>query len=124
VLTRQFRLNTWTAIRSNRASGPATSPTLGWSVIVEQPTREGVRQRDPSCSDSSASPSCWRAHRDRMGLSSSLLINPILKLRSAPRVVASRQLDTRFDISTGDEFGELGTPSHNGRPPGESCRKT
>ena len=87
----------------------ARIPSLAWSVIVEQPTREAY-----------ASATILQR---QLGVVIALalffvigvgyffgrsFINPILKLKTATQGVAAGQLDTRVDIRTGDEFNELG----------------
>ena len=87
----------------------ARIPQLGWTLIVEQPTREAYA-------------SARQLQRQLMiAISAALLvmiavgylfgrsfINPILLLKRATHGVASGQLDTRVDIRTGDEFADLG----------------
>ena len=87
----------------------ARIPQLGWTLIVEQPTREAYA-------------SSTQLQRQLMiAISAALLvmiavgylfgrsfINPILLLKRATHGVASGQLDTRVDIDTGDEFADLG----------------
>jgi len=82
---------------------------VGWTVIVEQPTREAYA-------------SATQLQRQLViAISAALLvmiavgywfgrsfINPILTLKRATHAVASGQLDTRVEIRTGDEFADLG----------------
>jgi signal transduction histidine kinase len=87
----------------------ARIPQLGWTLIVEQPTREAYA-------------SAMQLQRQLViAISAALLvmiavgylfgrsfITPILALTRATHAVASGQLDTRVDIRTGDEFQDLG----------------
>ena len=87
----------------------ARIPSLGWSVIVEQPTREAY---------ANATVLQWQlvtaislALFTVIGVGyvfGRSFINPILKLKTATQGLAAGQLETRVDIRTGDEFGELG----------------
>jgi signal transduction histidine kinase len=88
----------------------ARIPDLGWTVIVEQPTREAYAsaislQRQLVVAISVAV----------LGVSAAgysfgrrYFIRPIQKLQAATQDVAAGVLDTRVDIRTGDEFGGLG----------------
>ena len=94
-----------------RELGVATRiPTLGWTVMVEQPTTEAY-----------ANATVLRRQLV-IGISLALLvmisigyfsgrsfIRPILALKRGTQTLASGQLDTRVDIQTGDEFSDLGT---------------
>jgi signal transduction histidine kinase len=88
----------------------APIPALGWTVIVEQPTREAFA-------------SAMQLQRQLIiAISAALLvmvgigylfgrsfIDPILKLKRATHDVAAEgRLDTRVDIRRQDEFGDLG----------------
>jgi len=84
-------------------------PQLGWTVIVEQPTREAYA-------------SATQLSRQLVvAISAALLvmiavgywfgrgiIDPILELKRATHDVAAGRLSTRVDIRTGDEFTDLG----------------
>ena len=82
---------------------------LGWTMIVEQPTREayanaGVLQRQLIITISIA-----------LFVMISIgyvfgrqFIGPILTLKRGTQALAAGRLDERVDIRTGDEFGELG----------------
>jgi len=84
-------------------------PLLGWTVLVEQPTSEAYA-------------SARQLQRQLViGISAALLvmigvgylfgrsfINPILTLKRATHDIAAGNLQTRVDIRSGDEFGELG----------------
>jgi signal transduction histidine kinase len=87
----------------------ARIPQLGWTLIVEQPTREAYAS------------STQLQRQLLIAITAALLvmiavgylfgrsfINPILLLKRATHGVASGQLDTRVDIDTGDEFADLG----------------
>src|SRR5579862_2523997 len=93
-----------------RKLGVATRiPSLGWTVIVEQPTADAYA-------------SATRLRRQLVvAISVALMvmvsagyvfgrsfISPILTLERGTRAVASGQLDARVDIRTGDEFSDLG----------------
>jgi len=82
---------------------------LGWTVIVEQPTREAyasatVLQRQLGIAIGVAL-LIMIAVGYRFGRS---FINPILTLQRGTHAVAAGALDTRVAIATRDEFGELG----------------
>ena len=90
--------------------GVATKiPALGWTVMVEQPTAEAYANA--------------AVLRRQLGIGIALalfimisvgyfsgksFITPILTLKRATQTVASGQLDARVDITTGDEFSDLG----------------
>lgn len=84
--------------------------SLGWTVVVEQPLSEAyasaaVLQRQLVLAISLA----LLAMISVGYFFGRSFIRPILKLKTATQGVAAGQLDTRVDIRTGDEFGELGT---------------
>jgi signal transduction histidine kinase len=83
---------------------------LGWTVIVEQPTREAyasatVLQRQLGIAISVAL-LVMIAVGYRFGRS---FINPILTLQRGTHDIAAGQLDTRVSIRRDDELGDLGT---------------
>ena len=87
----------------------ARLPQLGWTVVVEQPTREAFAiptslQRQLFVSITVA--------LFAMLLVGSLwgrrFIEPILRLTRGTRALAQGQLDTRVAITSSDELGELG----------------
>jgi signal transduction histidine kinase len=83
---------------------------LGWTVIVEQPTREAyasatVLQRQLGIAISVAL-LVMIAVGYRFGRS---FINPILTLQRGTHDIAAGQLDTRVSIQRDDELGDLGT---------------
>jgi signal transduction histidine kinase len=87
----------------------ARIPQLGWTVIVEQPTREAyanaaVLQRQLVVSIMAALVGMIVVGY----LLGRTFINPILELKRATRDVAAGQLDTRVAIHSRDEFGDLG----------------
>jgi signal transduction histidine kinase len=87
----------------------ARIPQLGWTVIVEQPTREAyanaaVLQRQLVVSILAALVGMIVVGY----LLGRTFINPILELKRATRDVAAGQLDTRVTIRSQDEFGDLG----------------
>ena len=82
---------------------------LGWTVIVEQPTREAyasatVLQRQLVISISLA----LLAMITVGYLFGRSFINPILALQRGTHDIAAGQLDTRVDIRRDDELGDLG----------------
>jgi signal transduction histidine kinase len=87
----------------------ATMAPLGWSMIVEQPTREAyanasVLQQQLVVTISVAlllmiSVGYWFGRQ---------FIDPILTLQRGTQALAAGRLDARVDIRTGDEFAELG----------------
>jgi signal transduction histidine kinase len=90
--------------------GVATKiPALGWTVAVEQPTSEAYAN------------ATQLERQLRVAILAALLvmvvvgylfgrsfINPILTLKHATHDVAAGRLSTRVDITTGDEFTDLG----------------
>jgi signal transduction histidine kinase len=96
--------------KGRRALGVAARiPALGWTVIVEQPIAEAYAtlvqlQRQLVFTIGAALLLMVIAG---YGLGRAF-INPILHLKRATHDIAAGQLDTRVDIRTGDEFGELG----------------
>jgi len=88
----------------------ARIPDLGWTVVVEQPTREAYAsaiklQRQLVVSISIALLAMIAAG---YLFGRRYFIRPIHKLQAATRDLAGGQLDTRVDIRTGDEFADLG----------------
>jgi signal transduction histidine kinase len=88
----------------------ASVPELGWTVIVEQPTREAYAsalklQRQLLVAISIALLSMIAAG---YSFGRRYFIRPIHKLQAATHDIAAGQLDTRVDIRTGDEFADLG----------------
>jgi len=93
-----------------RNLGVATKiPALGWTVAVEQPTTEAYAN------------ATQLERQLRIAILAALLvmvivgylfgrsfINPILELKRATHDVAAGRLSTRVDITTGDEFTDLG----------------
>ena len=87
----------------------AAMAPLGWTMIVEQPTREAyanasVLQQQLVVTISIAlllmiSVGYWFGRQ---------FINPILTLQRGTHALAAGRLDERVDIRTGDEFAELG----------------
>jgi HAMP domain-containing protein len=88
----------------------AAIPTLGWTVIVEQPTGEAY----------ATATALERQLRIAIALALLVMIAvglyfgrrfiaPIFALKSATQAVAAGKLDARVDIVTGDEFQDLGT---------------
>ncbi len=87
----------------------ATMTPLGWTLIVEQPTREayanaGVLRRQLLITISVALLAMISAGY----LFGRQFIRPILALKRGTQALAAGQLDARVDIKTGDEFGDLG----------------
>jgi signal transduction histidine kinase len=93
-----------------RNLGVATKiPALGWTVAVEQPTTEAYAN------------ATQLERQLRIAILAALLvmvivgylfgrsfINPILELKRATHDVAAGRLSTRVDITTGDEYTDLG----------------
>ena len=88
----------------------ASVPSLGWTVIVEQPTREAF--------------AIWTSLQNLLMISIAIalcamlvvgslwgrrFIQPILQLTRGTRALAQGRLDTRVAVASSDELGELGT---------------
>lgn len=88
----------------------AKLPQLGWTVVVEQPTREAF--------------AIWTSLQQLLALSITValfamlligalwgrrFIEPILRLTRGTRELAQGKLDTRVAITSSDELGQLGT---------------
>ena len=87
----------------------ARIPPLGWTVIVEQPTAEAYANATQLQRQLVVAISMALLVMISVGyLFGRSFINPILTLKRATQDVAAGQLETRVDIRTGDEFGELG----------------
>jgi signal transduction histidine kinase len=88
----------------------APIPALGWTVIVEQPTSEAFATAAELRRQLMYSASFALVVIIAIGVlfSRRYFIDPILKLKHATHEVAKGQLETRVDIRTQDEFGELG----------------
>ena len=87
----------------------ARIPTLGWTVIVEQPTSEAYAVPTKLRRQLLAAISLALLVMVTVGyFFGHSFINPILKLKRATQGVASGQFDTRVDITSGDEFTDLG----------------
>jgi signal transduction histidine kinase len=82
---------------------------LGWTVIVEQPTREAYANATELQKQLVVAISIALLVMILVGyLFGRTLINPILVLKRATHAVAAGQLDARVDIRSRDEFGDLG----------------
>ena len=82
---------------------------LGWTVIVEQPTREAYANLTALQRQLVVAISIALIVMIAAGyLFGRIFINPILELKRATRDVAAGQLDARVDIRSRDEFGDLG----------------
>src|SRR2546427_3880368 len=82
---------------------------LGWTVIVEQPTREAYANAAALQRQLVVAILVVLLGMISLGyLFGRGFITPILALQRATRGVAAGQLDTRVDIRTGDEFSDLG----------------
>jgi signal transduction histidine kinase len=82
---------------------------LGWTVIVEQPTSEAYANLTALQRQLVVAISIALILMIAVGyLFGRSFINPILELKRATRDVAAGQLDTRVDIRSRDEFGDLG----------------
>jgi signal transduction histidine kinase len=87
----------------------ARIPELGWTIIVEQPTREAYASARQLQRQLVVAISAALLVMIAVGyLFGRSFINPILTLKRATHDVASGQLDTRVDIRTKDEFADLG----------------
>jgi signal transduction histidine kinase len=87
----------------------ARIPQFGWTVIVEQPTREAFANATVLQRQLVVAISIALLGMIAIGyLFGRTFINPILELKRATHGVAAGKLDARVDIRTGDEFGELG----------------
>ena len=84
-------------------------PSLGWTVIVEQPASEAYATADQLRRQLYAAIAGALLVMATAGyFFGRSFIGPILTLKAATQQVAAGRLDTRVAISTGDEFGELG----------------
>ena len=82
---------------------------LGWTVIVEQPTREAYANAAALQRQLVVAILVVLLGMISLGYFFGRgFITPILALQRATRDVAAGQLDTRVDIRTGDEFSDLG----------------
>ncbi len=82
---------------------------LGWTVLVEQPTSEAYAIAGTLRRQLTASIGVALLAMVSVGyFFGRSFIGPILSLKRATREVAGGRLDTRVDIGSGDEFGELG----------------
>jgi signal transduction histidine kinase len=87
----------------------ARIPQLGWTLIVEQPTREAYASARQLQQQLVIAISAALLVMIVVGyLFGRSFITPILALKRATHDVAAGQLDTRVNIGTGDEFTELG----------------
>jgi len=88
----------------------APIPALGWTVIVEQPTREAFASAAQLQRQLIVAISAALFVMIAVGyLFGRSFINPILELKRATHDVAAEgRLDTRVDIRRRDEFGDLG----------------
>jgi signal transduction histidine kinase len=87
----------------------ARIPLLGWTLIVEQPTREAYASSTQLQRQLIIAITAALLVMIAVGyLFGRSFINPILLLKRATHGVASGQLNTRVDINTGDEFADLG----------------
>jgi two-component system, NtrC family, sensor kinase len=87
----------------------AAIPQLGWTVVVEQPTREAYASATQLENQLVISISTALLATIAVGyLFGRSFIRPILTLQRATHAVAAGQLDTRVDIRRADELGDLG----------------
>ncbi len=94
--------------RTNLAVGAAIG-SLGWTVIVEQPTREAFASASQLTRQLVIAISVALLGMIAVGyLFGRSFINPILTLQRGTHALASGALDTRVAIPSRDEFGELG----------------
>ena len=88
----------------------AEVPELGWTVIVEQPTREAFAISTSLQQLLVLSIAVALFAMLLIGaLSGRRFIQPILRLTRGTRALADGHLDTRVAITSGDELGQLGT---------------
>ncbi len=93
----------------NNLGVAARIATLGWTVIVEQPTGEAYAISTALQNQLVVAISIFLLAMIPVGyFFGHSFINPILKLKGATQEVAKGQLETRVDIRTGDEFADLG----------------
>jgi signal transduction histidine kinase len=94
--------------RSDLGAAARIQP-LGWTVIVEQPTREAYANAARLQGQLVVAISMALLVMVVVGyLFGRTLIDPILVLKRATHSVAAGKLDARVDIRSRDEFGELG----------------
>ena len=87
----------------------AAIPQLDWTVAVEQPTNEAYANAAVLQRQLVVAISVGLFGMIAVGyLFGRSFINPILALQRATQAVAGGNLDTRVQITSGDEFGELG----------------
>src|SRR5204862_4764198 len=88
----------------------ATIPSLGWTIIVEQPTAEAFASAAQLQRQLVSAISVAVVVMIVAGylFGRRYFINPIRKLQHATHEVAKGQLETRVDIRSHDEFGDLG----------------
>jgi signal transduction histidine kinase len=88
----------------------ATIPSLGWTVIVEQPTAEALANAAQLQRQLVSAISLAVVVMITAGylFGRRYFINPIRKLQHGTHEIAKGQLETRVDIRTQDEFGDLG----------------
>jgi signal transduction histidine kinase len=83
---------------------------LGWTVVVEQPTSEAYANAIALQRQLTVAILLALLLMVLVGLFlGRRFISPIFALQRGTQAVAAGDLTTRVDISTGDEFGELGT---------------
>ncbi len=83
--------------------------SLGWTVVVEQPTREAYANATALQRQLIVAISIVLLGMISIGyLFGRQFIRPIRTLQRATQTVAAGQLDARVDIRTGDEFSDLG----------------
>ena len=82
---------------------------LGWTIVVEQPTREAYANASVLQRQLIITISIALMVMISVGyLFGRQFIGPILTLQRGTQALAAGRLDERVDIRTGDEFGELG----------------
>jgi signal transduction histidine kinase len=87
----------------------ARIPSLGWTVIVEQPTSEAYASATALRRQLMVAIALALLVMVGVGLLfGRRFIAPIFMLQRATHAVAGGDLETRVDIRTGDEFGDLG----------------
>ncbi|HKT79688.1 MAG TPA: sensor histidine kinase [Vicinamibacterales bacterium] len=87
----------------------ARIPALNWTVIVEQPTSEAYAGARALARQLTVAIALALLVMIGVGLLfGRRFIAPIFKLKAATQAVAGGNLETRVDIGTEDEFGQLG----------------
>jgi signal transduction histidine kinase len=105
--------STWTeftpADAAKRLAVAARIQNLGWTVLVEQPTSEAYANATELQRQLTVAIAAALLIMIAVGwLFGRRFIAPIFTLKRATQAVAAGQMDARVDITTGDEFQDLG----------------